>query len=136
LDSNTRLRVATRIHHALMRQLGETVAVNALLDGSAEGREALWVCEASEDRELVDLAKHFRRAGLPQQAPTKAVGGRAKQENTWAQNTTGFGVSRPVGLGTAARPAEHAGTPRLNDDGAAHWLSPSSWFGALRTSQR
>ena len=127
MDSNTRLRVATRIHHALMRHLGETVAVRALIDDSAEGREALWVCESSDDRELVDLARQFKRSSQPKTAPAQAVGGRSAQDNTWAQNTTGFGVSRPLDLGTA---------PRQADDGAAHWLHPSSWFGALRTSQR
>jgi hypothetical protein len=131
LDSNTRQRVAMRIHHTLLRHLGETVDLRALLDGSAEGSEALWVCESSEDQELVDLARQFQRASLPVAQPAAAsaatVGGRERQETSWAQNTTGFGVSRPVELGGASREAA---------DGAAHWLHPSSWFGALRTSHR
>jgi hypothetical protein len=129
LDSTTRLRIATRIHHSLQRHLGETVAVHALLDSDAEGREALWVCESSEDRELVDLAKQFKRANRPEAAmaaaAAPAAAGRVRQETTWAQNTTGFGLSQPAELA----PARDAIEP------GAHWLHPASWFGALRTQR-
>jgi hypothetical protein len=129
LDSTTRQRIAMRIHHSLQRQLGETVAVRALLDSDAEGREALWVCESSDDRELVDLAKQFKRADQPASAAAAATapaaGGRVRQETTWAQNTTGFGVSQPAEL-APTRDAADAG---------AHWLHPASWFGALRTQR-
>jgi hypothetical protein len=127
LDSTTRLRVAMRIHQALLRHLGETVDVRALVDGTTEGREALWVCESSDDRELVELARQFKLGNLPAAKPAAGAagtaGGRVRQDNTWAQNTTGFGVSRPAEL-AASRDAADAG---------AHWLHPASWFGALRT---
>lgn len=60
--------LATRIHFALLRQYGEDVGVASLLKGSAEAREALWVCEASDDHELVEFAARFKRSSLHQPA--------------------------------------------------------------------
>jgi len=57
--------LATRIHFALLRQYGEDVGVTSLLKGSPEAREALWVCEASDDRELAGLASKFMRLHQP-----------------------------------------------------------------------
>lgn len=112
-DTGTQLRLATRIHFALLRRYGEAVEVDAFLNGDAEAREALWVCQASGDDELAALARQFstpagakasrasrreRVAALP--APTPAP-----QDAAWARNTSGFGVSRPPEL-------DDAGTPR------------------------
>jgi len=59
LDANTRLRIATRIHFALRRHLGEGVDVAQMLQSDAYAREALWVCEASGDAELAALARQY-----------------------------------------------------------------------------
>ena len=56
VDTSTRLRIATRIHFALLRRYGEAVEIDSLLKGDDESREALWVCEASGDAELGTLA--------------------------------------------------------------------------------
>jgi len=64
LDANTRLRIATRIHFALRRHLGEGVDVAQMLQSDAYAREALWVCEAIGDPELAALARQYD-AGLP-----------------------------------------------------------------------
>lgn len=90
-----RFRIATRIHFALLRQFGEDVDVRTLLKGGPEAREALWVCEASNDRELVALAEQFRR--LPA-APAPAEPADAPQDIAWARNTSGFGHSLPPSL--------------------------------------
>jgi len=68
-----RFRLASRIHFALLRQYGEDVGMTSLLEGSPEAREALWVCEASNDRELVDLAARFERSATTRARPAQAV---------------------------------------------------------------
>ena len=112
LDPTERLRIATRIHFALLRRFGEHVAVSALLQGSDEAREALWVCEASGEREMLALAIRFRstepRAALP------AV----PQEAVWGQDTSGFGLSQPIDEVSMAMPSASPG---------ARWLSPAAW---------
>jgi hypothetical protein len=116
LDTNIRLRLATRIHFALLRQFSENVAVNALLKGDADAREALWVCEASDDAELVSLARQFRAAANAETNTAPVPKATVPQEMAWAQDTSGFGVSRPLELTDAAR------------DTPPGWLHPSRWL--------
>lgn len=113
-----RFRLATRIHFALLRQYGEDVDVGALLRGSTEAREALWVCEASDDRELVDLVAQFKRlAGKPPRPAADVEPASAPQDAAWARNTSGFGAAMPPGLDAPLRaPAARA------------LLKPSSWL--------
>lgn len=94
VDTSSRLRIATRIHFALLRRYGEAVEVDSLLKGDPESREALWVCEASGDAELGALAKQFTAAGEPARRPRR-VASPAPQDAAWAKDTSGFGVSRP-----------------------------------------
>ncbi|HEX6708275.1 MAG TPA: hypothetical protein VF169_26310 [Albitalea sp.] len=117
MDANTRLRVATRIHFALLRHLGEGVDVASMLKNDAEAREILWVCEGSGDRELMTLARQYERAGaLADERP-----GHAPQETAWAGNTSGFGVSQPPELGEPPREAASPG-----------WMKPVSWLRAKK----
>jgi hypothetical protein len=116
VDPTIRLRLATRIHFALLRHYGEDVAVSTLLQGEGDAREALWVCDASGDAELVNLARQFRAAPRPMpviEAPTPAP-----QDMAWARDTSGFGVSRlPV---APAAPAPQGG----------RWRDPRRWLRA------
>ena len=120
LDPNVRLRIATRIHFALLRHYSEDVAVSTLLKGEADAREALWVCEASDDVELVALARRFDEAGRAE-ANAAHVGtpqpakGAVTQELAWSRDTSGFGLSRPL---------EFSDTT----DKPALWMSPSRWL--------
>jgi hypothetical protein len=116
LDTNIRLRLATRIHFALLRQFSENVAVNALLRGDADAREALWVCDASDDAELVSLARQFRAAAHADTGAAPVPKATVPQEMAWAQDTSGFGVSRPLELADAA------------PDSQPGWLRPSRWL--------
>ena len=117
MDPN-RFRLATRIHFALLRHYGEDVDVGSLVKGSPEAREALWVCEASHDRELVELAAQFKHL-----TNTAAVTARtaepadAPQDAAWARNTSGFGASRLPDLD----PPRHAPPARA-------LMKPSSWL--------
>ena len=102
MDPTTRLRIATRIHFALLRHFGEDVGIQALLDGDANAREALWVCEASGDAELVMLARQFNHA----QALDLALRTRSEKlrpdhparrlaaETDWSQSTSGLHKAR------------------------------------------
>jgi hypothetical protein len=113
-----RFRLATRIHFALLRQYGEDVDVGSLLKGSPEAREALWVCEASNDLELVELAAQFRQsAKAPARPPSAAEPADAPQDAAWARNTSGFGATTPPEL----NPPRHAPAARM-------LLKPSSWL--------
>ena len=115
-DPTLRLRIATRIHFALLRHYGEQVGVGTLLNGSGEAREALWVCAASGQPELVALAKqfvHMARAAEP------AADGAAPQDAVWAQDTSGFGLSRP---------ADEESAPASRPDMPAGWLNPARWL--------
>ncbi|TXC66894.1 hypothetical protein FSC37_17175 [Piscinibacter aquaticus] len=62
LDTATRLRLATRIHFALLRHYGQKVEISALMKTEGEVREAIWVCEASGDSELAAMARQLRMA--------------------------------------------------------------------------
>jgi hypothetical protein len=120
LDPTVRLRIATRIHFALLRHYGEQVAVSTLLEGGEEAREALWVCEASGDADLEALAVQFARvARTAEPAPEPGT----PQDAVWAQDTSGFGVSRPADEREPAQREAARRTPALG-----RWLSPSRWL--------
>ena len=115
MDTSTRLRIATRIHFALLRQYGEHVEIGSLMRGGADVREAIWVCEASGDAELASMARALRHAERADRQEAKAAAKSTPQEAVWASNTTGFGVSRPLDL-------------EGDDAAGTSWLSPSSWL--------
>jgi hypothetical protein len=113
-----RFRLATRIHFALLRQYGEDVDVASLLKGSDEGREALWVCEASDERELVELAAQFRRLARTSARSARPIdSASAPQDAAWARHTSGFGATTPPELNVL----RHAPAARA-------LLKPSSWL--------
>lgn len=134
VESNNRLRIATRIHFAMLRTFGDTVDVSDILQRPAQTREVLWVCEASGDEELMALAKLFREASARAAAPTvttvvamppltpaaqPAAPAAAPQDVAWARDTSGFGVSRPPEVpGGSGHPA-----PRR-----AGWLQSLPWL--------
>ena len=131
MDPTIRLRIATRIHFALLRHFDENVAVGTLLKGEGDAREALWVCEASGREELVTLARQFEAATRAErQAPAPAASaprstvaptnpaarGATPQDMAWTHDTSGFGVTRPP----------EAGEQHLSK--ASAWLIPSRWL--------
>ncbi len=95
-DQSLRLRLATRIHFALLRRYDENVEVSTLLKGGSDAQEALWVCEASGDPALRNLAAQFRAACEAQQAAALPRSGRTPQDTPWARNTSGFGLGQPL----------------------------------------
>lgn len=61
-SSNRRLQLATRIHYALLRELGHGIDVGRLLKQPLYARDALLVCDACGGNDLQRLAKAFRGA--------------------------------------------------------------------------
>jgi hypothetical protein len=117
MDPNIRLRLAARIHFALLRLYDENVPVATLLAGESEAQEALWVCEASGDTELRNVALQFSAATEAESraAAAPAVSRRLPpQDAAWARNTSGFGLTRPPAAADA--PAE------------AGWRAPLRWL--------
>ena len=114
---NSRLRLATRIHFALRRRYGESVEVSELLRGTAQGQEALWVCDASGDLELSVWARQLRTLiappALPEAEPTAIGNAQARlttslpditasepevapTDMAWSADTSGFGMYSPL----------------------------------------
>lgn len=60
MDSAHRFRIATRIHYALKRELGEGIDVGMMLGRPDYAREILAACRASGDLELAALAREFQ----------------------------------------------------------------------------
>jgi len=121
LDANTRLRIATRIHFALLHRLGEGIDVGTMLKNDAEAREVLWVCEACGSAELAALARQFVRAD----ELGRTAAGHTPHDTAWARDTSGFGVSRPPEVPESAdgRPAR-----RRAASVSSGWFKPVSWL--------
>jgi hypothetical protein len=152
LDPTIRLRIATRIHFALLRHYDENVSVSSLLKGDDVAREALWVCEASGHDELVSLAAQLASAAqverlaanqaqasaasvsiTPTHAPVRpaktlkpAARVTVPQDIAWAQDTSGFGFSHLSDFGDSTLTQQEAKP--------AHWLNPTGWL--RRTATR
>ena len=60
--SNRRLQLATRIHYALLRELGSGIDVGRLLKQPLYARDVLLVCDACSGHDLPRLAKAYRGA--------------------------------------------------------------------------
>jgi hypothetical protein len=109
MDQSTHLQIAARIHFALLRQYGEDIEIGALMKNRGDAREALWVCEACDDIELVSLARQFKACS---KALAKAA---ALKENPKA---TSRPVSRqPAAPQDAARTRASAGSGMPNAPG-------------------
>lgn len=96
MSTPVQLRIATRIHFILKRDLGEGINVAAMLSDATEAREVLFVCQASGNAELVSLARQFINAG--KLAKPAHARNEAPQDAAWARNTSGFGVTQAAEL--------------------------------------
>ena len=61
-SSNRRLQLATRIHYALLRELGHGIEIGRLLKQPLYARDVLLVCDACSGNDLPRLARAFRGA--------------------------------------------------------------------------
>ena len=67
-STNRRLQLATRIHYALLREIGQGIDVGRLLKHSLYARDVLLVCDACTGHDLRRLATAFRGASMPDAA--------------------------------------------------------------------
>ena len=97
-SSNRRLQLATRIHYALLRELGHGVEVGRLLKQPLYARDVLLVCEACTGNDLQRLAKAFR--GAMQEAVDSGASGTStfglSAFNTSQLSTPGEGWNESV----------------------------------------
>ena len=122
---HNRLRVATRIHFALLRHLGEGIDVGRMLRSESEAREVVWVCQASGDRELISLAQQFERATTLEAAAQASAAARyAVQDTPWSRDTSGFGLSQPPEVVEPRHAKPSAPTPA--------WYKPANWLRSAR----
>jgi hypothetical protein len=73
MDSNHRLHLATRIHFALLRELGSGIDVGLMLSRDLYALDVINVCRASDNEELEHLAEQFVRASRVQPADGAAA---------------------------------------------------------------
>jgi hypothetical protein len=66
--TNRRLQLATRIHYALLREVGQGIDVGRLLKHPLYARDVLLVCDACTGHDLRRLATAFRGASMPDRA--------------------------------------------------------------------
>jgi len=92
VDASIRFRIATRIHHALIRELGEGIDVVMMLGREPYAREVLHVCNACGSRELVRLARHFRAATEQEQ---RAEREEAALQAAWTRSNSAFRTTMP-----------------------------------------
>ena len=95
-STNRRLQLATRIHYALMRELGQGIDVGRFLKHPLYARDALLVCDACAGHDLRRLAIAFRAACAPAPAAAGAAGG----------TTSRFGASQPWSSSLASLPPD------------------------------
>ena len=121
MSTPVQLRIATRIHFILKRDLGEGINVAAMLSDANEAREVLFVCQASGNPELVSLARQYVNAGKLAK-PALVAKSDAPQDAAWASNTSGFGVTQASEL---SAPEESS------------WRSATQWLrrGASRVAR-
>ena len=73
MDSTHRLHLATRIHFALLRELGSGIDVGLMLSRDLYALDVINVCRASENEELEQLAEQFVRVSQAQPADGAAA---------------------------------------------------------------
>lgn len=117
MDPTACLRLATRLHFMLRRQLDQEYEIGVLMQGGFEARAALRLCRGSGVPDLVALAHELERAhraeakanarraaaaaaekasrALRRLKKPAAPVGRTTQDMAWAKDTSGFGLSLP-----------------------------------------
>ncbi len=112
MSTPVQLRIATRIHFILKRDLGEGINVAAMLSDDCEAREVLFVCQASGNAELVSLARQFVHAGKLAK-PSALAKAEAPPDTDWSRDTSGFGITQAA---------------ELSMPGESSWRSATQWL--------
>lgn len=125
-SQRTALRIANQIHLFLMRELGQGIDVEQMLNRPTYARDVLLVCEACQDADLAQLVRQFRSVapaspGDVRLSPvaSRVLPGHAQQPLGWSRDTSGFGVPDLGG-----HPAPHHSRRRIQRSWWARFLSP------------
>jgi len=78
-STNRRLQLATRIHYALLREIGQGIDVGSLLKHPLYARDVLLVCDACTGHDLRRLATAFRGVSMPEATSGDASGSSSSQ---------------------------------------------------------
>ena len=102
----TRLQIAARIHFFLKRELGTGIDVETMLKRASYAGEVLALCDGARGTELERLARQFRVATAEAERPA-----RARVAQPWAEDTSGFGLSRPLADDQVPSPKRSSSPP-------------------------
>ena len=141
MDPTARLRIATRLHFMLRRQLDQDFEISALVQGGFEARAALRLCRTSGQPNLIALARELERAHRaeakasarrtsatleqPSSRPSihnpkrAVISGRKAQDMEWSKDTSGFGLTLPPAHGSELDAMPQAKTSWLERLGLA-----------------
>jgi hypothetical protein len=120
MQDQHRLQLANRMHLQLLRQLGQGIDIRRMLGDTRYALDVLLVCDALPEHGLRDLAARFREVDHEDGV---------SRPMSWAQDTSGFGVSLPASVRHEVDidldAFENPAPPRRRG-----WLKASSWFAA------
>jgi hypothetical protein len=99
-----KLRIATKIHFFLLRELGQGIDIEKMLSHELYARDVLLVCEACQGTELARLAAQFRSLQTPGVAEPAAAYITAHTAHTahtaraqgWATSTSAARIPAPL----------------------------------------
>jgi hypothetical protein len=91
------LQIATKIHFFLLREMGQGIDVEQMLNQPRYARDVLLVCDACRGTELARLAEQYRAAIAELQSHARTgKPGHTQHALDWGRDTSGFGLSRPM----------------------------------------
>ncbi len=111
MDDTLRLQLANRMHIALLREIGQGIDLDRMLQSDLYARDVLLVCKAFAGTELQQLGSEFVQASRTS-APMPDA----------AAADSDFAPSSPAGEGGRRR--KPAPPPPLS----SRWMYPSRWF--------
>jgi len=122
MHNQHRLQLANRMHLQLMRELGHGIDVGRMLTDARYARDVLLVCDALPEHGLPALSARFREAEHEDEVA---------RPMSWAQDTSGFGVSVPAG--TPRTPdvdidIDDFPAPASEPQRRRGWLKAARWF--------
>lgn len=102
MDASIRFRIATRIHHALVHELGRGIEVVRMLQAEDYAREVLSLCDACGKKELTRLARHFRAATEQERLSTARQARRGNDPEAAADVISSTGPRGPIAPSAAS----------------------------------
>jgi hypothetical protein len=93
-----KLRIATKIHFFLLRELGQGIDIERMLSHELYARDVLLVCEACPGTELARLAAQFRSLQTPGVAEPAAayIAAQTPGPHDWATSAKATRISVPL----------------------------------------